>query len=212
MFITLEGIEGSGKTTLVRAIVEYFAQNGKECLVTREPGGTAIGARIRSILLDPDHKAMAPLTELLLYMADRHEHVQNVIRPHLADGKIVISDRFSDATVVYQGYARGQDMRLIERLHRAVLEGLKPDITFLLDLPPEVGLARAWQQIDHGQRTTSETRFEEEAIDFHRRVREGYLELARREPKRYRIIDAGRSIQQIGEDVRQYLATMTNDH
>jgi dTMP kinase len=190
MFITFEGIEGSGKTTQLKYVQTYFESRGQACVVTREPGGTEIGNKIRSILLDPASKNICPVSELLLYLADRAQHVKELVIPALSAGKTVLCDRFFDATVVYQGYARGLDVERIHRLHEWVLEGLKPDVTILLDLPPDVGLSRAWAQIDNGKRDSVESRFEKENLDFHKRVRAGYLELARLEPRRFRIIDA----------------------
>ncbi len=190
MFITFEGIEGSGKTTQIRRIFEFLQNSGHDCVTTREPGGTKIGQQIRAILLDPESKVMDPLTELLLYTADRVQHVKELLKPALSVGKTVLCDRYFDATVVYQGYARGLDLELIHKLHQLLLKGLKPDVTILLDLSPEEGLSRAWEQIDNGSRVAKETRFEEEAVVFHQRVRAGYLELARKEVSRFRIIDA----------------------
>lgn len=207
MFITFEGIEGSGKTTQLTHIADFLQKRGHDCIITREPGGTRIGEKIRAILLDPTSKGMAPLTELLLYEADRIQHVKELLEPSLAAGKTVLCDRHFDATVVYQGYARGLDIELIERLHRLLLAGLRPDITFLLDLPVETGLSRAWSQIDNGGRTERETRFEKEALSFHEKVRAGYLALARKEPERFRIIDAGRSVADVQEDILKVLAT-----
>ena len=201
MFITFEGIEGSGKTTQIRHALEYLKQRGKDCIVTREPGGTVTGRKIRAILLDPEGKGMDPSTELLLYMADRAEHVNKVIKPSLSAGKTVLCDRYFDATVVYQGYARGLDIDLLIRMHKLILNDLKPDITFLLDLPPEAGLSRAWKQIEEGERAGIETRFEKEAIAFHEKVREGYLELARQEPGRFIVIDAMKDEDNVRQDI-----------
>ena len=144
---------------------------------------------------------MADNTELLLYMADRAQHIAEVIRPALDQGKAVICDRYYDATLAYQGYARGLDIGLINSLHTAVLGRVTPDLTLLLDLPPRVGLSRAWTQIDAGARNEKETRFEEEALDFHRRVRAGYLELARQAPDRFRVIDAARRVEAVRGDI-----------
>lgn len=197
MFITLEGPEGSGKTTQLTPLAEHLTGRGCECLVTREPGGTPIGAEIRKILLHPDSRGMAPLTELFLYEADRAEHLHRQIRPALQQGKVVVCDRFYDATVVYQGYGRGLDLDFLHHLHRILTEGLAPDLTLLLDLAPEVGLARTWNQIQTGARDHAEARFEEETLAFHRRVRSGYLELARSEPQRFRIVDASRNAEEV---------------
>ena len=206
MFISLEGIEGCGKTTQLKHLSAYFADKGRPFVVTCEPGGTAIGKKIRSILLDPASKGLVPAAELLLYMADRAQHIHSLIRPRLAEGKVVVCDRYFDATVVYQGFARGLDTGFICDLHRIIFEDLKPDITLLLDLPPRIGLARAWQELDSGNRSGTESRFEEETINFHEKVRAGYLELAGREPKRYKIIDASRPIDEVQADMREVLS------
>lgn len=193
MFITLEGIEGSGKTTQIKHIHRFLRTCGYGVVATREPGGTPIGQKIRGILLDPDHKNLCAPAELLLYVADRVQHIRQVIRPGLEAGKIVICDRFSDASIVYQGAARGIDAGLIVRLHQLAGANLRPDLTLLLDLPPETGLARAWGRIDQKGSQDRESRFEEEDLNFHKRVRQGYLELAQREPERFVIIDASLS-------------------
>lgn len=190
MFITLEGIEGAGKTSQVDNIVAFLTSDGYECVTTREPGGTAIGAQIRKVLLHPANDDLDASAELLLYVADRVQHIKTVIEPHLKEGRAVICDRFFDATLVYQGYARGLDRGLMRDLHRLVCGDLKPDLTLLFDLDPKVGLARAWRQINNGGRTDQESRFEKEKLAFHESVRQGYLELAYSEPERFRIIDA----------------------
>jgi dTMP kinase len=205
MFISLEGIEGCGKTTQIRQLSAHLEERGHPCIVTREPGGTAIGEKIRSILLDPASKDMVPTAELLLYMADRAQHIDEVIKPGLRKGKIILCDRYFDATVVYQGFARGLDTRFISDLHRILFQDLRPDMTFLLDLPPRIGLARAWQELDSGSRCGTESRFEEEAINFHEKVRAGYLELARLERNRFKIIDASRPKDEVQADIREVL-------
>lgn len=206
MFITLEGIEGSGKTTQLRHMVDFLKNKGHDCVITREPGGTEIGKKIRAVLLDPDNSDLDPLAELLLYAADRIQHIQSKIMPSLRQGKMVLCDRFSDATTVYQGFARGLDLELINRLHEIVLGDLKPDITILFDLPPEVGLKRAWKQINSGDRTDMETRFEKEAVEFHEKVRAGYLALAQLEPERFRVIDASGDENQVKNDIMNILS------
>ena len=208
MFLTLEGIEGSGKTTQINNICRFLENKGHNCVITREPGGTKIGRKIRSILLDPENKGMEPMAELLLYFSDRVEHVKKLITPALAECKTVICDRYFDATLVYQGYARGLDIKLITRLHELVLEGLKPDITLLLDLSPETGLSRAWEQIGNGSRSGDETRFEKEALSFHEKIRAGYLELARLEPQRFRVIDASQKKNRVQMDIEKVLALL----
>jgi len=206
MFISFEGIEGSGKTTNIRHAVGFLRDKGHDCVITREPGGTRIGEKIRAILLDPSSKEMDPLTELLLYTADRSQHIKELIAPFLSAGKTVVCDRYYDATVVYQGYARGLDTELILRLHRLLFKNLKPYITLLLDLPPEIGLSRAWKQIDNGDRDRVETRFEEETLLFHKKVRSGYLEMARLEPERFRIIDASKEPDQVRKEIIRTLS------
>ena len=210
VFITFEGIEGSGKSTQIRRISEFLKSIGYDCLVTREPGNTAIGKKIRAILLDPENKVMDFRTELLLYMADRAQHISEKIKPALSQGRPVLCDRYFDATVAYQGFARGLDIAFIYKLHEVVLDDLKPDLTVLFDLPPEIGLSRAWKQIQNGTRDKGETRFEKETLIFHEKVRAGYLELARREPERFRIIDASKSEDQVTDDIivclRKYLS------
>ncbi len=210
MFITLEGIEGSGKSTQVRHIVDFLAQRGRECIITREPGGTEIGRKIRSILLDTRNNHMDALTELLLYMADRAQHIREVIRPALNSGTTVVCDRYFDATVVYQGYARGLDVQFILTLHKIVLSDLKPDLTFLLDLPPKIGLERAWDAVHSGDRPDTETRFEQETLDFHQRVRDGYLKLSAAEPHRFRIIDASRNKDRVRDDILEVISKCTS--
>ena len=190
MFITLEGIEGAGKTTQIPLLVAFLEKKGHTCVVTREPGGTAIGAKIRALLLDPENSRMVPETELLLYAADRAQHVRRQIEPALAAGKTVVCDRFADATEAYQGVARGLDMELVRALNRVATGGRMPDITLLFDLPPEVGLKRAWQRIAQNGRETADCRFENEKMAFHERVRQGYLDMARREPGRFIVVDA----------------------
>lgn len=211
MFITLEGIEGAGKTTQLQNIVAFAEARGYECVTSREPGGTAIGARIRAVLLNPDHRDMDAGTELLLYMADRVQHIRTFIQPHLAAGRVVLCDRFYDATMVYQGYARGLDKALIASLHRLVCDNLQPDITLLFDLDPKVGLARAWRAIDNGGRTHEESRFENEKLAFHQKVRSGYLDLARLEPQRFRIIDAAREVDVIAREIEAVLGSLLPD-
>jgi dTMP kinase len=208
MFITLEGIEGSGKTTQIRRLVEFLEDRGIECVTTRQPGGTLIGKNIRSILLDPANSALEPLAELLLYMADRAQHLNELIRPALQSGKTVVCDRYFDATLVYQGFARGLSIELIGQLHQLLFDDLKPDVTLLLDLSPQVGLKRAWRQLNNGQRSGDESRFEAEAVAFHEKVRAGYLELARLEPDRFRIIDADQTQDQVFAAMRKVVSSL----
>ncbi|BBO78929.1 thymidylate kinase [Desulfosarcina widdelii] len=206
MFITLEGIEGSGKSTQITAIARWLKEAGYDCLTTREPGGTSIGGQIRSVLLHPANDDMAPGTELLLYVADRVQHLETVVRPALAAGKVVVCDRYFDATMVYQGYARGLDKKTILRLHDLSCGGQTPDLTLLLDLAPEEGLARAWRRIASDDAHAAESRFEKEKLAFHERVREGYLDLARNQPQRFCVIDADADTQTVQTRIETVLA------
>jgi len=197
LFITLEGIEGAGKTTQMPLLVQFLEERGYSCVRTREPGGTGIGARLRAVLLDPACSGMDPLCELLLYQADRAQHVAEVIAPALARGKVVVCDRFADATVAYQGYGRNLGPEKVAALHAQVFGSLAPDLTLLFDLPAEVGLARARQRVA-AEGECAEGRFEEEDIAFHKRVREGYLDLADKHPGRFVLVDADGDAQTVG--------------
>lgn len=201
MFITFEGIEGSGKSTQIQHLLAELQSRAIDSIVTREPGATRIGKKIRAILLDSVNSTMVSTTELLLYEADRAQHVHEVITPALEANKVVISDRFSDATTVYQGYARGLDLKQIKKLHDMVLGGLRPDLTLILDLPVRQGLERAWQRIEAQTDDLREDRFEKEALSFHEKVRQGYLTLAEREPGRFQIIDASGDPESIHKEV-----------
>lgn len=201
MFITLEGIEGSGKTTQIRRLAGRLGQNGYETVVTREPGATVIGKKIRSILLDPGNSGMSELCEFFLYGADRAQHLAEVIVPALGSGKTVVCDRFTDATTVYQGAARGISKELIDIIHSVVVKDLCPDLTILFDLDPETGLARTVKALAEGERTLDETRFEKETLEFHERVRQGYLALAAAEKNRFLVVDAGGTREQVFSDI-----------
>ncbi len=201
MFITLEGIEGSGKTTQIKRLARCLGQNGYETVVTREPGDTVIGKKIRAILLDPENSGMSDLCELFLYGADRAQHLAEVVLPALAAGKTVVCDRFTDATTVYQGTARGISRALIEVIHSVVVKELRPDLTILFDLDPETGLSRTAKALADGARTLDETRFERETLAFHERVRQGYLALAAAEKDRFLVVDAGGTQAQVFAEI-----------
>ena len=188
-FVTLEGIEGSGKTTQIISLEDYLNAKKIPYVVTKEPGGTIIGNKIRRILLDPKNSGMTSLTELLLYGGDRSQHIEEIIKPALRKGKLVLCDRYADATIVYQGYARGIDMKLIETINTLATGGLMPDLTILLDGSPEVLLNRAWRRIKENN-DKKESRFEMEKPEFHEKIREGYLKLANKNLERYVIINA----------------------
>ncbi|MBI4763396.1 MAG: dTMP kinase [Deltaproteobacteria bacterium] len=205
MFITFEGIEGSGKTTQIKRLAKALKERGIPCLVTREPGATKIGLQIRAILLDRKNNKMDPLAELFLYLADRCQHMREKISPALAQGRWVISDRFWDATVVYQGLTRGLNLKFLNQLRPKILGSVWPDKTFLLDLPVSIGLGRAWERINNSEASRKESRFEKEAEAFHQKIRLGYLNLSLKEPNRIVVIDATHSPDQIHKKILKNL-------
>lgn len=200
-FITFEGIEGCGKSTQVRLLSEALNLEGFPCIPTREPGGTYIGSKIREILLNPDHKGIAPQTELLLYAADRAQHIIELIKPALNDGKVVICDRFTDATVAYQGFGRRLDSSLINKLNEIASQGLRPGLTILLDCPVKIGIQRALER-NSKNKDIKDDRFEQEAMEFHDMVRNGYLAIAKAEPERVKVVDATKDIQPMHGEIR----------
>ena len=202
LFITFEGVEGSGKTTQIQRLKKYLTQKGIRCKVTREPGGCSISEKIRKILLNPDHREMVPMTELLLYEAARAQHVIEIIKPFVEKEGVVLCDRFSDATLAYQGYGRKIDLKWIERLNHLSSRGIRPDITFLLDCPSDVGLKRAIQR-NRTLKYEKEERFEREEIEFHRRVRKGYLAIARKEHSRVKVIDTRQGEEKVFEKIKK---------
>lgn len=204
MFITFEGIEGCGKTTQIKRLAKRLERYGIALITTFEPGGTKIGETIRQILLDPCNKNLSYLTELTLYAADRAQHVEEVIEPALSQGKWVICDRFFDATVVYQGIARKQDMTLIKALNDKVTKGIQPDITFLLDCPADIGLKRALKR-NKALFQEGQDRFEREKMDFHLEIRRGYLQLARQETQRFVVIDATLSPDEVERNIFRHI-------
>jgi dTMP kinase len=200
-FITFEGIEGTGKSTQIALLAKHLTALGKSVVLTREPGGTPIGDQVRRVLLDPANSALDPKAELLLYAASRAQHLAELIAPALAAGKVVLCDRFSDATLAYQGYGRGIDRELIISLDRLVTGGMRPDLTVLLDIKTAAGLARARSR-NSTAGLESEGRFENEELAFHDRVRQGYLALAKQDPGRFRIIDAAPQAEAVQERIR----------
>ena len=189
MFITVEGMEGSGKSSVLDRLCEDLSRQGHPFLRTREPGGSELGMALRALLLNAE-QSIAPEAELFLYLADRAEHVRGAIRPALDRGLTVFSDRYADSTIVYQGYGRGLDIEELFRFNEMAVGGLWPDLTILLDVDPAVGLARARARNCEKGLTMSEGRFEAEDMAFHQRIRQGYLDWARREAGRFRIVDA----------------------
>lgn len=202
VFITFEGIEGSGKSTQIALLRDHLVRVGRTVVLTREPGGTPIGDQIRKVLLDPANKAMDPSAELLLYAASRSQHLHEVIIPALKKGAMVLCDRFSDATLAYQGYGRGLSIAMIRDLDRIVTAGLRPRLTVLLDIDAKTGVGRARGR-NASQNLHAEARFENEAVEFHSRVRDGYLALARAEPARFRLVAAGGTPEAIHGEVKK---------
>lgn len=204
-FITFEGGDGAGKSTQIQLLEHYLITQGKTCLTTREPGGTSLGELLRQILLDASSRSIGSRTELFLYLADRAQHVHEIIAPAIAQGKIVLSDRHSDSTMAYQGYGRGIDLQLLISLNRIASAGVTPDITFLLDCPVELGLSRTAQRKSGAKKLKGNDRFENENLEFHKKVRQGFLELARAETARFYIIDASRSEQQVFAAIKEVI-------
>jgi dTMP kinase len=207
IWISFEGIEGSGKSCQIQRLGRRLGAAGREVVLTREPGGTELGRQLRSLLLRPTDRAMHPTTELLLYVADRTQNLVEVIEPALRRDAVVVSDRYLDATVAYQGYGRGLGRERVLVLHRDPPLDLRPHRTILLDLEVELALTRARGRDAGTGLDATEGRFEREALEFHRRVRAGYLEMAAAEPERYRTVDArGRP-----EDVEERVARALSD-
>lgn len=202
IFITFEGPEGSGKTTQAKLLKDYLEKNGYQVLYTREPGGTSIGKKIRALLLSPENREMREKTELFLYAADRSQHVEEVIRPALLEGKVVLCDRFIDSTVAYQGYGRCLDMQTIVELNKQATGGLKPDLTILLDIDAGSGLGRALSICKDGLEEGAGDRIEQEKEEFHQKVRNGFLRLTQKEPERVKIVDASLRVQEVALIVR----------
>ena len=200
-FISFEGIDGSGKSTQLRLLSRYLEEAGCKVVLTREPGGTPVGVRLRGALLDV-HEEVDPLTELLVFAADRAQHVRRVLRPAIEAGKVIISDRYADATVAYQGAGRGFSPELIAEIVELATEGLKPDLTLLFDLSVEESTARTSRRLDGKNKGD---RLDAEASDFHVRVRNAYLELARAEPERVKIVETNRPAEETHKKVKEII-------
>ena len=194
LFITFEGADGCGKTTQIELLDKYLRKKGKETLLTREPGAKGLGVKLREILLNYDGE-VSPQCESFLFLADRAQHIDCIIKPALKEGKIILCDRHTDSTVAYQGYARKGDIDKINLLNNIATKGLLPDITFLFDIDVEIAQARVGKEKD---------RLEKESIDFHNRVREGYLEIARKND-RVKVIDSSKDIESIFEEVKKQI-------
>ena len=204
-FITFEGGDGTGKSSQIRLLERHLTAHGKSCLTTREPGGTVLGQLLRKVLLENGNHPISSTSELFLYLADRAQHVHEVIAPAITQGKIVLSDRHTDSTVAYQGYGRGFDVQLLLSLNRIASQGLTPDITFLLDCPVELGLSRTVHRRERPSKAKRTDRFENENLEFHEKVRQGFLDLARAEPERFYIIDASKSEQEVFAVVKEII-------
>jgi dTMP kinase len=198
-FITFEGIDGSGKSTQLRLLANFLEQAGCDVLLTREPGGTPVGNRLRAALLDA-HEEVDPLTELLVFAADRAQHVRRVLRPALEAGRVVFSDRYADATAAYQGAGRGFSPELIAEIIQLATEGLKPDLTVLFDLSIEDSTARTQRRGNGAQRGD---RLDAENDDFHARVRAAYLQLAQAEPERFKIVNTNQALEMTHAQVKE---------
>jgi dTMP kinase len=205
MFITFEGIEGSGKTTQIELLWDYLKSTGYDVLKTREPGGTPLGESLRKVLLLKDLNVL-PLSELLVFMAIRAQHVEEVITPALSGGKVVLCDRFVDATYAYQGYGRGTDLGMIGTLNRLVTKGVTPNLTILIDCEVNVGLGR--KLIENPQ----SDRFEKEEAPFHKAIRAGYRKLADEDPKRFFVVDGAQSMATTHVMIRDRVKTLLESH
>lgn len=202
-FITFEGPEGAGKSTQLHLLADYFQEKGYNACFTREPGGTDIGNQIRAVLHDIDNTAMHAITEILLYSASRAQLVAEVIKPRLQQGTVVVCDRYADSTFAYQGYGRHLNLETLQAITHFATQGLKPDLTIYFDLPVEVGLSRKQQANQTGAGELN--RMDRQTVEFYRRVRRGYLAMARAEPARWLVIDARQPIQTTQEIVRRHV-------
>ncbi len=200
-FITFEGIDGSGKSTQLRLLADDLRFRGFNVLTTHQPGGTPLGRRLREAFLETEEN-VAPMAELLLFAADRAQHVEFLIKPALAEGKIVLSDRYADATAAYQGAGRGFDAKTIKQVIQLATDGLKPDLTLFFDLPVSIGLQRTTKRDEMGE---LKNRLDKENSEFYERVRNAYLEIIDKEPQRFRVIDATFSVEEVHAKALQFL-------
>ncbi len=210
MFITFEGMEGCGKTTQIEKLASHFQKQNIPTLCTREPGGSKLGQELRRILLNPENSDLHPTSELFLYLADRTQHINSVIKPNLQAGKVVISDRFADSTIVYQGYGRKLDQEMLLQLNKIAVGDLWPDITILLDIEPEIGLERARKRNQAENIQDKEGRFEMEALSFHRTIRQGFLDWATQNPDRFVVVDASKTPDEIFLQISRYFKNIKN--
>jgi dTMP kinase len=202
--ITFEGGDGSGKTTQMKRLEGYLTSKGKTCLLTHEPGGTELGKWIRKVIVEGGRGEVANEMELFLYLADRAQHIHEVIRPAMEKGKIVLCDRFTDSTLAYQGYGRGFNLELLQRMNQLASGGLQPDLTLLLDCAPETALSRARRRTEEQSPGVGRgDRFESQNLDFHERVRGGFLDIARAEPNRVVVLDSSAPAEEVHEQIKK---------
>lgn len=201
LFITVEGTDGSGKTTQIKLMKQYLENMGYQVILTREPGGTQVSEKIRDLVLDKENSDIAPITEMILYAASRAQHVSKLIKPALEEGKVVICDRFVDSSYAYQGFGRNIDLKAIADVNRIAVDGIIPDITFFLDIDVETAIKRRVA-------ATEADRIEQEKLDFHKNVYDGYKKLSVLYPERIKTIDAQRTVEEIADDIKEYLISI----
>ncbi len=210
--ITIEGAEGCGKSTHARLLYNYLKRHGYKCILTREPGGTPLNEKIRNILLDPSNRGMNPICEMLLFEASRSVLVEKVILPALSEGYLVICDRYSDSTLVYQGYAGNQDLKTLRLIDRYATRGVRPDLTIVLDIPVKAGLKRARNGATRRKKVFKWDRMERKSLSFHKAVRRGYLALATREKGRIKVIRSQADIGEAQRMIRQTVLRLIRNH
>lgn len=198
LFITVEGTDGSGKTTQIQLMKQYLENRGYQVILTREPGGTQVSEKIRDLVLDKENSDITPITEMILYAASRAQHVSQLIKPALEEGKVVICDRFVDSSYAYQGFGRNIDLKAIADVNRIAVNGIIPDITFFLDIDVETAIMRRVA-------ATEADRIEQEKLDFHKNVYEGYKKLSVLYPERIKTIDAQRTVEEIADEIKEHL-------
>ena len=201
LFNTVEGTDGSGKTTQIQLMKQYLENMGYQVILTREPGGTQVSEKIRDLVLDKENSDIAPITEMILYAASRAQHVSKLIKPALEEGKVVICDRFVDSSYAYQGFGRNIDLKAIADVNRIAVDGIIPDITFFLDIDVETAIKRRVA-------ATEADRIEQEKLDFHKNVYDGYKKLSVLYPERIKTIDAQRTVEEIADDIKEYLISI----
>ena len=201
LLITIEGMDGSGKTTQINMIRDYISEKGYNVILAREPGGTKISEKIRDIILDPANATMAATTEMLLYASARAQLVAEIIKPAIENGSVVVCDRFIDSSIAYQGFGRGIDINTIMDVNMAAMDGMMPNITFFIDISPEVALKRRMA-------SSTADRIEQERMEFHMKAYEGYKRLANLYPERIKTIDGNRTVEEISQEIRKWLDTV----